>query len=195
MPEAPKADNHDVGLVLKAVRFAAEKHKTQRRKDKEQSPYINHPIEVAERIWNVGNHRDVNAICAALLHDTVEDTDATFDEIEGIFGQTIANMVREVTDDKSLPKARRKELQVEHAPHLSQGAKHIKLGDKTCNIKDIYQSAPPDWSTERRSEYLSWTERVVGTIRGTNPAMERDYYELLDEAKKSLDATAKTAKE
>jgi GTP diphosphokinase / guanosine-3',5'-bis(diphosphate) 3'-diphosphatase len=187
MPESKNVEDKDVGLLLKALRFASEKHRHQRRKDKEKSPYINHPIEVAERIWNVGNYQDINTICAALLHDTVEDTDATFEEIDVAFGPTIGAMVREVTDDKSLPKARRKELQIEHTPHLSQGAKHIKLGDKTSNIKDIYQSPPPDWSHERRCDYLSWTEKVVGTIRGTNEAMEADYYRLLAEARKSME--------
>src|SRR5208283_4097901 len=187
MTESKPVDSQDVGLLLRALKFAADKHRHQRRKDKEQSPYINHPIEVAERIWNVGNHQDINVICAALLHDTVEDTDATFEEIEEAFGKAIADLVKEVTDDKSLPKAQRKQLQVEHAPHLSQGAKHIKLADKTCNIKDIFRSAPPDWSTERRSEYLLWTERVVSTINGTNTAMEAEYYNMLAQAKKSLE--------
>jgi guanosine-3',5'-bis(diphosphate) 3'-pyrophosphohydrolase len=187
MPESCPAAQQDVGLLLKALKFAAEKHRHQRRKDKEQSPYINHPIEVAERIWNVGKHEDINVICAALLHDTVEDTDATFEEIEENFGHAIVDMVKEVTDDKSLPKATRKQLQIDHAPHLSQGAKHIKLADKTCNIKDIHRSAPPDWSVERRSEYLRWTEQVVSTISGTNAALEVEYYHMLDEAKKSLE--------
>jgi len=187
MSDSIRADQEEVGLLLRVLRFAAEKHRHQRRKDREKSPYINHPIEVAERIWNAGSYRDINVVCAALLHDTVEDTNTSFEEIEEAFGKTISDLVREVTDDKSLPKARRKELQVEHAPHLSTGAKHIKLGDKTSNIGDIYRSAPPDWSTERCSEYLLWTERVVSTISGTNPAMEKDYYELLDEAKKAVD--------
>ncbi len=104
-------------------------------------------------------------ICAALLHDTVEDTDTTFEEIDQVFGTKIAELVKEVTDDKSLPKAKRKQLQIDHAPHLSRGAKHIKLSDKTCNIKDIHHSAPPDWSPERCAEYLRWTEQVVSTIR------------------------------
>ena len=186
MPESETAVRPDVGLLLKALRFAADKHRHQRRKDREESPYINHPIEVAERIWNVGNHQDINVICAALLHDTVEDTDTTFEELERIFGKTIAELVKEVTDDKSLPKAKRKQLQIDHAPHLSDGAKHIKLSDKTCNIKDIHRSAPPDWSHERCAEYLQWTEKVVATIGGTNETLEADYYVALSEAKKSL---------
>lgn len=177
----------DIGNLLKAARFAAEKHRNQRRKDSQKSPYINHPLEVAERIWNTGKYQDINAICAALLHDTVEDTDATFEEIEELFGSEVLAMVKEVTDDKSLPKAERKRLQVEHAPHMSVGAKHIKLGDKTSNINDIYQSPPSDWSLERRGEYLDWTESVVTTMTGTNAQMEAVYFEILAKAKQALE--------
>jgi len=182
-----KENLDDVGLLLKTLRFAADKHKRQRRKDKEQTPYINHPIEVAERIWNTGNHKDVKVICAALLHDTVEDTDTSFAEIEELFGGQIAALVKEVTDDKSQPKAVRKQNQINHAPHLSLGAKHINLGDKTSNVKDISASPPPDWSHERRAEYLAWTEKVVATIVGTNKAMEDDYFATLARAKKALE--------
>lgn len=181
----------DIALILKALKFAAEKHRHQRRKDAAGSPYINHPIEVAEKIWNVGEHGDVNTICAALLHDTVEDTDATFEEVDKEFGKVIGDMVREVTDDKSLPKAVRKQKQVEHAPHLSLGAKHIKLGDKASNVKDIHRTPPPDWSKERKAEYLSWTESIITTIRGTNPRMEEMYFEILTEARKSLESEEK----
>jgi len=185
--EANKKDNQsDMGLLLKALRFAAEKHKHQRRKDREQTPYINHPIEVAERICNVGGYFDVNVLCAALLHDTVEDTDTSLDEIEGLFGAEIAALVKEVTDNKALPKAERKQQQIDHAPHLSFGAKHIKLADKTSNVKDIHRSQPPDWTDERCVEYLLWTEEVVSTIGGVNEALEADYYDVLAQAKNSL---------
>jgi guanosine-3',5'-bis(diphosphate) 3'-pyrophosphohydrolase len=187
MEETTRVAHQDVGLLLKVLKFAADKHKRQRRKDPERSPYINHPIEVAELIWNTGDHRDINTVCAALLHDTVEDTDCSFEEIERLFGSTIAGLVKEVTDDRSLPKAARKQAQIDHAPHLSLGAKHIKIGDKTSNVRDISETPPPDWSVERRSEYLDWTARVLGTISGTNPAMEAEYNRILREAKKSLE--------
>ncbi|NJL71787.1 MAG: bifunctional (p)ppGpp synthetase/guanosine-3',5'-bis(diphosphate) 3'-pyrophosphohydrolase [Candidatus Competibacteraceae bacterium] len=175
-----------VGLVLKAACFAAEKHRHQRRKDSLKSPYINHPLEVAERIWNTGECHDPEVICAAILHDTVEDTEATFKELEAVFGKTICELVREVTDDKSLPKARRKELQIEHAAHLSTSAKLIKLADKTSNVKDIHLSPPPDWSLARRHEYLDWTAAVVEQLRGTNQAMEEAYFATLAEARLGL---------
>ena len=176
-----------VGLMLKVLRFASEKHKHQRRKDKERSPYINHPIDVAERIWNRGHYHDINAICAALLHDTVEDTEATFEEIEGLFGKKITDIVREVTDDKSLAKSARKQAQIDHGPHLSIEAKHIKLGDKTSNVTDVCRSTPPDWSKERCRDYLDWTKQMIDTISGTNGPMENDYLAILTEAKAGLE--------
>ncbi|HMY56397.1 MAG TPA: HD domain-containing protein [Candidatus Obscuribacter sp.] len=175
-----------IGLVLKAACFAADKHRHQRRKDSLKSPYINHPLEVAERIWNTGECHDPAVICAAILHDTVEDTEATFEELEAEFGKTICDLVREVTDDKSLPKARRKELQIEHAAHISPAAKLIKLADKTSNVKDIHQSPPPDWSLTRRKEYLDWTAAVVEQLRGANQAMEEAYFATLAEARLGL---------
>jgi guanosine-3',5'-bis(diphosphate) 3'-pyrophosphohydrolase len=186
MTESKPAAPDEVGLLLKVLRFAADKHKHQRRKDKERTPYINHPIDVAERIWNHGQFHDINAVCGALLHDTVEDTDATFDEIEALFGKEITDIVREVTDDKSLPKAARKQAQIDHGPHLSVAARHIKLGDKTSNVTDVCRSAPPDWTKERCIEYLTWTEKVVSTISGTNKGMEADYYAILEEARREV---------
>src|ERR1041385_3192371 len=107
----------DISLLIKAVKFSAEKHKTQRRKGAEGSPYINHPIDVAEMLWNAGSVRDIPVLAAAMLHDTVEDTTTTPAEIEEHFGQVVRSLVQEVTDDKSLPKSERKRLQIEHAPH------------------------------------------------------------------------------
>ncbi|MBS1990550.1 MAG: bifunctional (p)ppGpp synthetase/guanosine-3',5'-bis(diphosphate) 3'-pyrophosphohydrolase [Cyanobacteria bacterium SZAS LIN-2] len=175
----------DVGLLLRALRFASEKHRYQRRKDREKTPYINHPIEVAERIWNVGGHYDINVVCAALLHDTVEDTDTTIEEISENFGPEIAQLVGEVTDAAGLTKHERRQAQIDHAPGLSHGAKHIKLADKTSNISDISRSQPPEWSDERCIEYLLWTEQVISTIGGVNQALEADYYRALQAAKKS----------
>lgn len=172
--------------VLAALKFAAGKHRNQRRKDKEHSPYINHPIEVAECLWRVGEVRELPVLLAAVLHDTVEDTDTTFEELESNFGHEVAELVKEVTDDKSLPKATRKKLQIEHAPHISAGAKVIKLSDKISNVTDIGRSPPSDWSMERLIEYLDWTEKVVAGLRGVNPPLERRYDEALKEARERL---------
>jgi len=177
---------NDVHLLLKAARFSAEKHRDQRRKDSHASPYINHPLQVAETLASVGGVEDVSLLVAALLHDTVEDTGTRPEEIETEFGAEVLFLVMEVTDDKSLPKPERKRLQVEHAPHKSHRAKLLKLADKICNVNDILNTPPADWSLQRRREYLLWTEQVVEGLRGANPALERRYDELLAEGKQAL---------
>lgn len=175
-----------VGLILKAMRFAAEKHIDQRRKDSRLSPYINHPIRVAETLWTVGEVRDLNLLVASILHDTIEDTGTNPEEIKAEFGDDVLALVLEVTDDKSLPKQVRKQLQVEAAPHKTHSAKLLKLADKICNVDDILVSPPEDWSLERRQEYLLWTERVVAGLRGVNARLENHYDELLASGKRSL---------
>jgi guanosine-3',5'-bis(diphosphate) 3'-pyrophosphohydrolase len=175
-----------VGIILKAIRFAAEKHIDQRRKDSKSSPYINHPIQVAETLWTVGEIRDLNLLVASILHDTVEDTGTNPEEIRAEFGEDVLALVLEVTDDKSLPKQERKQLQVETAPHKTHSAKLLKLADKICNVRDILVTPPEDWSVERRQEYLLWTERVVAGLRGVNERLESHYDELLVSGKRSL---------
>jgi len=175
-----------VGSILRAMRFAAEKHADQRRKDSKSSPYINHPIQVAETLWTIGDVRDVTLLVAAILHDTVEDTGTKRDEIKMEFGENVLALVLEVTDDKSLPKQVRKQLQVETALHKTRNAKLLKLADKICNVHDILASPPADWSWERRQEYLLWTEKVVAGLRGVNAALENRYDELLASGKRSL---------
>lgn len=176
----------DVALILKAVKFAADKHRHQRRRNEEESPYINHPIEVAETLWRIGGVRDIRVLVAAILHDTIEDTDATSQEIEAEFGAEVLSLVQEVSDDKSLPKQVRKQLQIENAPHKSYGAKLIKLGDKINNIRDLSQSPPPTWSLARKQQYLAWTEQVIAGLRGTNADLENHYDRLLAGARQML---------
>lgn len=147
--------------VLDAVMFAAERHRNQRRKDAEASPYINHPIALAHLLATTGGVDDVDVLRAAILHDTVEDTETTETELRERFGEAVADIVMEVTDDKALPKQRRKELQVEHAPHKSRGAALVKLADKTCNLRDIAAAPPADWPLARRQEYFDWAKCVV----------------------------------
>ena len=168
--------SENTGKLLEAIRFAAEKHRNQRRKDSEQSPYINHPIEVTQLLWEIGGVRDLEVLLAAILHDTVEDTGTRPEEISDRFGGSVMSFVMEVTDDKSLPKGERKRLQIEHAPHISFGAKLIKLADKSCNVRNLVTMPPKNWPLKRRQEYLLWTEKVVAGLRGTNPALE-EYYD------------------
>jgi guanosine-3',5'-bis(diphosphate) 3'-pyrophosphohydrolase len=151
--------NKDMGLVLRATAFAALKHRDQRRKDAEASPYINHPIALADLLWDLGGVRDPVVIAAALLHDTIEDTETSATELRRAFGAKVAGIVGEVTDDKRLPKERRKELQIEHAAHISKSAKLVKLADKICNLRDILASPPKDRSIERKRQYFDWAKR------------------------------------
>ncbi|MEO5857602.1 MAG: HD domain-containing protein [Pyrinomonadaceae bacterium] len=165
--------------LLHAASFAAQAHTGQTRKGERGEPYINHPLEVANLIANVGGVTDIDVLMAAILHDTVEDCGVTGEEIANLFGKTIAGYVLEVTDDKSLPKVERKRLQIEHAPHLSAGAKTVKLADKISNINDITNSPPADWSTERRREYIEWGASVVAGLRGVNQPLEKHFDELV----------------
>ena len=161
-----------LALLLEALAFAAHKHRDQRRKDAEASPYINHPIALADVLVNEGGVSDVEVLCAALLHDTVEDTATTPEELLGAFGARIARIVAEVTDDKRLPKAERKRLQVEHAPHISHEAKLVKLADKICNLRDVAERPPAGWDLQRRREYFEWAKQVIDGLRGTHAALE-----------------------
>jgi guanosine-3',5'-bis(diphosphate) 3'-pyrophosphohydrolase len=162
----------ELALLLKALAFAAHKHRDQRRKDPGASPYINHPIALADVLVNEGGVTDVEVLCAALLHDTVEDTATTPEELAGAFGARVAGIVAEVTDDQTLPKAERKRLQVAHAGELSQEAKLVKLADKICNLRDVAERAPPSWDLARRREYFDWAKRVVDGLRGAHPQLE-----------------------
>jgi GTP diphosphokinase / guanosine-3',5'-bis(diphosphate) 3'-diphosphatase len=157
---------NELALLLKALAFAAHKHRDQRRKDPAASPYINHPIALADVLVNESGVTDVEVLCAALLHDTVEDTDTTHEELANAFGSRVARIVAEVTDDQALPKAERKRLQVERAAHLSPEAKLVKLADKICNLRDVAERPPASWDLARRREYFDWAKRVVDGLRG-----------------------------
>jgi guanosine-3',5'-bis(diphosphate) 3'-pyrophosphohydrolase len=177
---------NEISALLQALHFAADKHREQRRKDVEASPYINHPIEVAEVIARVGHVTDLVVLQGAILHDTIEDTMTTGEELEALFGAEVRRVVEEVTDDKHLPKAERKRLQIEHAPHLSTRAQLVKLADKISNVRGVTETPPADWSLARRREYLDWTEQVVAGLRGCNAPLEALYDQLLAEGRKTL---------
>ena len=158
--------------LMTALAFAADKHKNQRRKDAEASPYINHPIALANLLLNEAGVEDQRVLVAAVLHETIEDTDATAQELVRHFGKDVTDIVLEVTDDKTLPKAERKRLQIEHAAHISRRAKLVKLADKICNLRDIAASPPADWSVDRKREYFDWAKSVVDELRGVHPGLE-----------------------
>ena len=133
-----------IGLVIGAVEFAAKKHRMQQRKDTDASPYINHPIALMHVLCIDGGITDPAILAAAALHDTIEDTETTGEELERESGSTIASLVAEMTDDKSLPKAESKRLQIEHASHMSREGTLVKLADKICNLRDMATSSPAD---------------------------------------------------
>jgi len=175
------------GLLIKAIKFSSFRHRTQRRKDASGSAYIHHPIQVMELIWSVGEIRDRNILIAALLHDTIEDTvrpssleeSNLKQEIVDLFGKEVLAMVLEVTDDKKKDDKVRKQLQIDHAPALSYGAKIIKLADKTANLQDIIDNPPVFWSRARKSEYFEWAVNVVAGIRGVNPKLEERFDQVV----------------
>ena len=172
----PRPSN--LSLVLKAANFAAAKHRNQRRKDADASPYINHPLALAEVLSGEAGIVDPVVICAALLHDTIEDTRTTYAELKAEFGKVIAAVVMEVTDEKTLKKAERKQQQVINARTASRRARLVKLADKICNLRDLAVNPPANWKLRRKRKYFDRAKEVIDGLRGTNRKLER----LFDEA-------------
>lgn len=170
----PMTDNpdSDSATIIRAAAFAAHKHRDQRRKDVAGTPYINHPLALACVLSAEGGITDAATLCASLLHDTIEDTDTTGEEIEREFGAEVRRLVEQVTDDKSLPKAQRKLAQIDHAAHIDEKAKRIKLADKICNLRDVALAPPTGWPIERRREYFDWAKAVIDRLRGVDPRLE-----------------------
>ncbi|PVV16517.1 MAG: phosphohydrolase [gamma proteobacterium symbiont of Ctena orbiculata] len=177
-------NNPELKQLIKTLAFATQKHRHQRRKDIEASPYINHPITLVDILVNEGEITDLDTLLAALLHDTIEDTDATVEEIQAEFGPTIASLVMEVTDDGTLPQLERKALQIKHAPDLTYKAKLIKLADKIANLRDIDRSPPAGWSLQRSQTYFDWAKQVIDGIRGTHEILEALFDEVYEKRPK-----------
>ena len=179
LKEAAEDEKHQlISLLFKALAFSAKKHSNQKRKDIEESPYINHPIALANILaqrWVI----DENVLCAAILHDTLEDTETTLDELRENFGEKITSIVLEVSDDKSLDKKVRKQLQIDHAASLSREAKLVKLADKIANITDIINTPPVDWSKARKQEYFARAKAVVDNLRGVHQGLEGEFDDLI----------------
>jgi guanosine-3',5'-bis(diphosphate) 3'-pyrophosphohydrolase len=170
---------NDIAMVLKALEFAAHRHKSQTRKGEGKTPFINHPIQVASLLANEAEEHDQVLITAAIMHDVIEDTVETErekqelkDEIGRIFGEEVLSLIMEVTDDRNLKKRERKRLQVEHSSSLSDRAKKLKLADKIMNVSDVTTNPPIWWTLKRIREYLAWSEKVVDGMRGVNPRLE-----------------------
>ena len=173
-------------LILKAANFSAQKHRKQRRKDEFSTPYINHPIAVSLAIAEIGGVEDPEILAAALLHDTIEDTETTPEELEAEFGKNVRDYVLEVSDDKNLPKDERKSKQIEHARHLSKGAALIKLGDKISNVTDVMNDPPDDWDIKRRQDYLDWAEKVIENCPKVNDELENRFKEIIKQGREIL---------
>jgi len=169
---------NDIVRLTKAMNFAAQKHIHQRRKGESAEPYINHTLEVGHLLSEHTDGKDIDLIIGGILHDTIEDTNTTKEELILEFGQNVADIVSECTDDKTLPKAERKHLQVENAPHKSTRARQIKIADKISNLRSILSSPPPDWSNARKLEYFEWSKKVVDGCRGINTGLEQEYDRL-----------------
>jgi (p)ppGpp synthase/HD superfamily hydrolase len=165
--------------VLRAAETAARWHVGQRRKGDAQEPYINHLLEVARLVGDATGGRDPDLVIAALLPAT----------IEAEFGADVRALVQAVTDDKNLPKATRKQLQIDHAAGKPRRAKILKLADKTSNLRALAASPPANWPMARRLEYVAWARAVVAGIRGTNAGLEA----LFDEAAGRAEAAARAA--
>ncbi len=172
--------------VIEALHFAAHKHRSQLRKGETKTPYINHVIAVVHTLATVGRVADRVLLIAAALHDTVEDTETSWEELEALFGLEVCGVVQEVTDDKKLPKQERKKLQIEHASHLSDRAKQLKLADKACNVQDVIDDPAVGWSLERRIDYLDWTEASAKGCRSVNAALVEHYDSVLQGGREAL---------
>ena len=176
----------DIGLILQAAHFSADKHRDQRRKGGRNTPYINHPLEVAEQLNRIGGIEDTQILIAAILHDTIEDTETTAAEIEALFGHEVAALVVELSEDKAPHSTDRKRAEIDGARDLSPGAKLIKLVDKTTNVADTVANPPGDWTLQRRRDYLEFASQVAAGCRGANPALDAEFDRVLAEARQRL---------
>ncbi|MBX9944328.1 MAG: HD domain-containing protein [Reyranella sp.] len=178
--------NTDLVRLARAADYAARQHIAQRRKGERAEPYINHLTEVAALLAEATGGDDAVLLMGGLLHDTLEDTDATYEDLEQRFGPEVAALVAEVTDDKSLPKEERKRLQIDRTPGKSRRAKLLKIADKTSNLRSMVSSPPAGWTEARLRDYVVWAEQVVRSCRGLNAALDAAFDAAHDEAKRRL---------
>lgn len=171
--------------VLEAAVSASRWHSNQRRKGAAVEPYINHLLEVAMLVAEATEGRDPKLVIAALLHDAMEDQEVSRMTIAQRFGEDVALLVTEVTDDKSLTRDQRKSQQVKSAPRKSARAKILKLADKTSNLAAIAASPPLDWSVKQRAEYIQWARDVASGLRGVSPWLETKFEEAAERAERS----------
>jgi (p)ppGpp synthase/HD superfamily hydrolase len=179
-----------ITLIARAADFAAQRHVEQRRKGAAREPYINHLAEVAALLADATDGNDPVLVAAGYLHDTLEDTETSYEELATLFGADVADLVAEVTDDKSLPKAERKRQQVETAADKSARARLLKIADKTSNLRALTASPPADWDRERIAEYPEWAAQVVDRCRGLNRRLEQQFDAALADVRAAIAARA-----
>ena len=172
-----------MNLVLKATQFAALKHCDQRRKDG-KTPYIIHPISVAMILSEIGSIEDPEILSAALLHDTLEDTDTSAHELDKNFGSRVRIIVEELTDNDMLTFSQSKQMQIENAPNLSKNATLVRIADKISNVSDVIENPPPEWNQKRCNKYVDWAEAVMNNCQKVNQDLENHFFELLTEYRK-----------
>src|SRR5689334_16924058 len=173
----------DLVHLARAADYAARQHIAQRRKGERAEPYINHLTEVAALLAEATEGSDHVLVIGGLLHDTIEDTDTRPQDLAERFGAEVAALVAEVTDDKSLPKAERKRLQVETTPHKSRRARLLRIADKTSNLRGLVASPPAGWTEERLRDYVRWAGEVIRSCRGLNAVLEAAFDAAYAEAR------------
>jgi (p)ppGpp synthase/HD superfamily hydrolase len=178
----------DLVRLARAADYAARQHIAQRRKGDAAEPYVNHLTEVAAMLAEATDGTDPVLVMGGLLHDTLEDTDATYEDLAERFGPEVAALVREVSDDKSLPQEVRKRLQIEKTPSKSRRAKLLKIADKTSNLRGLVQSPPTGWTAERLRDYVEWAEQVVRSCRGLNAKLEAQFDAAYETARRHFGA-------
>ena len=176
--------------VMRAADAAARWHVNQRRKGAAQEPYVTHLLEVAALVAEATAGTDPNLIVAALLHDAIEDQGIIREEIATQFNDDVADLVVEVTDNKKLPKAERKQLQIKTAPKLTPRAKILKIADKISNLRSVTTSPPADWPAQRRADYVIWTTNVVRGLRGASDLLEQAFDRAAADAERAIPLAA-----
>ncbi|EFO18322.1 hypothetical protein LOAG_10172 [Loa loa] len=175
MDGKPKINNgftDGISLIIEAVDLAARRHRQQRRKDAAQTPYVNHPIGVAYILTSEGQITDTTTIIAAILHDIVEHTKTTDEEIRKMFGDEIADIVKECTMVRSMKREARMKSELEKASKLSHKAKLVQLADKLNNIRDIERGTPLGWTKQHVTEYIIFAKDLLSKIRGIHGPLE-----------------------
>lgn len=172
--------------LLETITYAIIKHDGQKRKDENAYPFIVHPIDVASILIKAGV-TDNDVLNAAILHDVVEDTSATYEEVKTKFGKSVADYVQEVSDDKSLSKLERKKAQIEHAKVISEGAKLIKLADKISNLTSLSNSVPKSWPAIWEKGYFAWAKLCTDNMSGLSEQLDAQLNTLYQNALSDLD--------